>query len=251
MIAIANWKMNKTVREARDFVDFFKKETKGFLSKVDVVICPPFTAISSLKDLTSNFSLGAQDLHWENSGAWTGEVSGEMLADVGCEYVLIGHSERRWKINENDAMINKKLSASLKSDLIPVLCVGEKKEDREKGRAEEVIQKQLGEAFREIGDNDLNELIVAYEPAWAIGTGEVKSKEAATPEIISEAFECIEEILRRGNFLEKSKIIYGGSVDSENLSQFLKIEKNSGFLIGGASLIASEFVNMIKKLAIL
>ena len=244
-IIIANWKMNETASAAEILVDDIITDLGDDVSKAEVVVCPPFTALEAIHK--SKIKKGAQDIHWEDKGTYTGEISGPMLKDLDCEYVLIGHSERRWKLNENDEVINRKLLAAIRNNLIPILCVGERENDKKENRTELVLKNQLEKAWREIGADDFTEAIIAYEPVWAIGTGEVGSKEAATAENVSLAYEIIEKFCVAQNISNKVKLVYGGSVDASNVSEFSSLENNSGFLVGSASLKSDEFVKIVKN----
>jgi len=248
-IVIANWKMNETSSQSRELISGLLEKTKEYSDKVEVVICPPFTALEAAKDL-GDFRKGAQDIHWEDKGTFTGEVSGPMLTDLGCKYVIIGHSERRWKLGEGNEIVNLKFRAALRNKLIPILCVGERAEERQAGLTEQVLREQLQEAWREVGRDDIDRVVIAYEPVWAIGTGQVKSREAATVPIIDEAYSFIKDFLKNENIDDKVRLVYGGSVDSDNVKELLAIDSNAGFLVGGASLEVAEFSEIIKKIAV-
>jgi triosephosphate isomerase (TIM) len=247
-IVIANWKMNLTGQAARSLAQEIDTGAAADAKKVTIVICPPFTALVQLQGF-KNLSLGAQDIHWEDRGTFTGEVSGLMLRDLNCQYVIIGHSERRWRLGENDTIINKKLQAALRHHLIPILCVGERAVDKDSGHTEEVLRRQLTTAWRGVGRDDFSKILIAYEPVWAIGTGTVGSRPAATPEIIAAAYKVIQKFLEAENLTDKVGLIYGGSVDSENVQNFSNLPANGGFLVGGASLQAAEFLKIIAAVA--
>jgi len=246
-IVIANWKMNETNQEADDLLDKITPGLGSLLARIDVVICPPFTALSELKK--SPFLKGAQDIHWEDKGTFTGEVSGPMLRDLGCQYVIIGHSERRWQLGETEDVINKKLQGAIRNKLIPILCVGERRVDRDDGRQEDVLLHQLRSAWRGLGRQDCEKLIIAYEPVWAIGTGDIGSRQAATPDILTDAISVIQKFITQENLQGKAQVVYGGSVDAGNVNNFLQVENNTGFLVGGASLKPGEFVNIVTKVS--
>ena len=218
-IIIANWKCNpSTLAEAKKLFDKVKK-TKA-------IICPPFVYISELKSA----GLGAQNCHYQQSGAWTGEVSPKMLKDLGVEYVIIGHSERRIHFKETDEMINKKLKAALKVGLIPVLCIGEKKGES----AQKVIDSQLRKDLERITKKNLRKIIIAYEPVWAIGTGDFCPADKAK--------KTLQFIKTKLN----NKILYGGSVNSKIAGNYTKVGFD-GLLVGGASLNAEEFIKIVKN----
>lgn len=225
-IIIANWKMNPG--SLAQVKNLFNK-----IKKTDAIICPPFVYLSAITKIQdTRCGLGAQNCHWEEKGAYTGEVSPKMLKDFGCQYVIVGHSERRIHFQETDEIINKKLKAALKVGLKPILCIGEKEGEV----AEEVVDNQLKKDLEGIGGGDLNEIIVAYEPVWAISTsgGKICSAEYAK--------KILEFIKHRFN----GTIIYGGSVDSKIINDYLGVGYQ-GALVGGASLKADEFVNLVKN----
>ncbi len=247
-LIVANWKMNETSTEAGVLLSELEKYLSALENSVEIVICPPFTALQTLGE-NPGFEKGAQDIHWEDKGTFTGEVSGPMLKDLGCKYVIVGHSERRWKLGESNEVVNLKMRAALRNDLVPILCVGERADERRAELTEQVLTEQLTEAWREIGRDDINEVVISYEPVWAIGTGEVKSREAATPEIVQAAYEVISSFLAAQEISDKTRLIYGGSIDSDNVISFLKVDSNQGFLVGGASLVPAEFSKIIKKVS--
>ena len=226
-IIAANWKMNKTIAESISFINELStliKETEH-----EIVICPPFTALGSLPE--SRFSLGAQNMHFEDSGAFTGEISALMLKELGCKYVLLGHSERRHIFNESDSLISKKLKKALEHSLIPILCIGETLEQREAGKTKEVISHQLKSSLADAEVNS-SSIVIAYEPVWAIGTGKT-----ATPQQAQEVHSFIRSLLKDKDI----KILYGGSVKPANSKELLSQEDIDGVLVGGASLDAGSF----------
>jgi len=237
--------MNKTVDEAVKTAQDLKLEVGQFKS-VEVVIFPPFTALESVGKVLkeTEIGLGAQNVFWEEKGAYTGEISPLMLLDVGCKYVILGHSERRGYFNESDEEINKKLKAALKNGLSPLVCVGESLEMRKKGKAKEVVENQLRGSLNGISAQDIERIVIAYEPVWAIGTGET-----ATPEQAQDMHYFIREILRE-LFGERAaqviRIQYGGSVKPENIKDLMDKEDIDGALVGGASLKADSFAQIIK-----
>jgi triosephosphate isomerase len=252
-IFVANWKMNLTVSEAVNLVVRLKEGLGEIDSgKVEVVLCPSFTSLFSLHDLLQkdnplNFRLGAQDVWREEKGAFTGEISPKMLEEVGCSYVIIGHSERRANLGETDEMVNQKVKAVSKHDLIPIICVGETFEERQKGLRDVIVSRQTGKALHGVELFGNKKIIIAYEPVWVIGTGQ-----AVLPEDAGHSHRIIREALLEifpVDVVEKHfKIIYGGSVDSKNIEDFIGQEMIDGVLVGGASLKVEEFVKMIKEI---
>ena len=243
-IIAANWKMHKTRNEASGFCRSLLEDGHLFSNK-DVLLCPPFTALEIVSENIggSEIKLGAQNMHWETSGAFTGEISAPMLLELGVEYVIIGHSERRHLMGETDEQINKKLKTALKHELKPILCVGETEAEYEKGATETVIKDQLSKAMEGIADLKINELIIAYEPVWAIGTGK-----AALPEDAEKAALLIHDMVRvlLGNEAASLlRVQYGGSVKSENIGSFMALSSVQGALVGGASLEADSFSALI------
>ena len=240
-----NWKMNKTNSEAVALIKKLKALLKD-VNRRDIVICPAFTALSEIaKELkTSCISLGAQNLHFEESGAFTGEVSAGMLKEIGCSYVIIGHSERRQLFGESNAFINKKKIAALKNGLIPIVCVGETLVEREDGSTKQVVEKQINESLAGLLSKDGKKLVIAYEPVWAIGTGK-----NATPEKAQEVHQFIRRLLEKQfdkKTAESIRILYGGSVKPDNISSLMQQPDIDGVLVGGASLDAESFANIVK-----
>jgi triosephosphate isomerase len=212
----------------------------------DVIICPPFTSLSEANSLIRNtfIKLGAQNMHFEESGAFTGEISASMLKSVGCEYVILGHSERRTIFGEKDDLINKKIKKALQSGLKPIFCVGETLEERERNITSNVIENQITNGLRDISSDDLKKIIIAYEPVWAIGTGKT-----ATPQQAEEVHEFIRNLIKK-NFSDQSSeniiIQYGGSVKADNAAELLSQKDIDGALVGGACLKADSFIAIIK-----
>jgi triosephosphate isomerase len=242
-LVAGNWKMNATLAEARALISAVVRAAPG-RGSARLVVIPPFTALSEAAKLTAGTAvgLGGQNLHWEDKGAFTGEVSGPMLKDAGCGYVVVGHSERRQFFGETDASVNKKVRSALRHGLVPILCVGESLEEREAGKTIDRIGAQLDEGLREIGAETI---VYAYEPVWAIGTGLT-----ATPAQAEEVHAFI-----RGRLEERygkaaaacAIILYGGSVKPAN-AYTLYLEKDiDGFLVGGASLEAGPFVRIAEE----
>lgn len=243
-LVAANWKMHKTRQEAAAFVQAALPHL-SFTDGVEVVICPPYTALETVGRLLagSGVKLGAQDLHWERQGAFTGEVSGAMLAEVGCSYVIVGHSERRRLFGETDDRVRRKVRAALDAGLVPILCVGETLEERQAGRTEFRVTEQLDAGTGDLTAEEVARLVVAYEPVWAIGTGH-----AATGQEANRVSGLIRQLLRRrfGAAAEATRIQYGGSVTARNAAEFLRQPEVDGALVGGASLDPAEFVDIVR-----
>jgi triosephosphate isomerase len=213
----------------------------------DIIICPPFTSLSEASKLVSGsvIKLGAQNMHFEVSGAFTGEISALMLKSVGCEYVILGHSERRNIFGENDEIINKKIKKALAAGLKPIFCVGELLEERENGTTNDVVKRQVLKGLKGISAEEMKNIIVAYEPVWAIGTGKT-----ATPAQAQEVHEFIRDLIEIGYSLEVAEnlvIQYGGSVKPENAKELLSQKDIDGALVGGACLKADSFMGIIKN----
>ena len=246
-IAAANWKMNKNVQESIDFTNHLAKFVLN-LKRTDVILCPPFTSLFNIGELLKKTKvyLGAQNMHFADSGAYTGEISADMLKSTFCEYVILGHSERRHVFNESDSLIHKKLLTALEKGLKPILCVGETLEERQSGRTVSVLKQQYSDAFTGLSEGEMENCIIAYEPVWAIGTGIVASSKQA-----SEAHKEIRSMiasqfnLRLANEL---RILYGGSVKPENTDELIASADIDGFLIGGASLTVEPFVSIIQSI---
>jgi triosephosphate isomerase len=236
----ANWKMNKTIGETREFLESFIPMVKG-LADVDIVIAPPFTSLSAAHAGIegSNLQLSGQDVFWEEKGAYTGEISPGMLVDAGCRHVIIGHSERRQYFSEEDVIVNRKIKAAVKAGLHVIFCVGESLEEREAGKTFEVIKREVETGLAEIGCENL---VVAYEPIWAIGTGRTAAAEQA-----QEVHAFIRKILGNlyGNKAEEIRIIYGGSVTPDNVDGLMACRDVNGALVGGASLKADSFARIV------
>ena len=242
-IIAGNWKMNTTVGEAVELVNEMRKELDT-VDGVDKVICPPFVSLAVVRELIkgSSIMLGAQNMYFEEKGAYTGEISPVMLADL-CEFVIIGHSERRQYFNETGEIINKKVQAALKVGLKPILCIGERLEENKAGRTKEVVTKQLSSALAKI--DSLNGLIIAYEPVWAIGTGR-----AATGKQANDTIGLIRQTISQKydkKIAQNLRILYGGSVTAENTAEFMQQPEIDGALVGGASLKANEFLSIVRQ----
>ena len=242
---IGTWKMNKTATEAGAIVRRLTQEMTA-LDGIQVGFAPPFTALHASREAlgpTPAFLLGAQDLYWEDKGAFTGEVSGTMLKDLGCQFVLVGHSERRQYFGEQDSWTNKKVLAALRHGLQPILCVGETLQDRDTEQTNLVIQRQLRAGLAGIEGQSLDAITVAYEPVWAIGTGRAASPEQAIP---------VHRMIRRtisdmsgSDAGQRVRILYGGSVTPQNIADFLSSEEIDGALVGGACLDPVSFATLI------
>lgn len=243
-IMAGNWKLNKTPNETIVFVEEIKPLLAG-VNDVEIVICPTFTSINVATYLTknTNIKVGAQNLFWEKSGAFTGEISGDMLKELGCEYVIIGHSERRQYFGETDATVNKKIFAAFAAGLVPIVCVGETLEEREAGKVEEVISTQIRDGLKGLNAKDHGKIIIAYEPVWAIGTGKT-----ATPEQANEVHVLIRQRLAEifGETAQTIRIQYGGSVKPDNVKELMAQSDIDGALIGGAALKADSFEKLVK-----
>jgi triosephosphate isomerase len=243
-IIAANWKMNKTVSEALDFVNRLKKLVLGINDR-HVVIAPPFPALypvgAVLKD--SGMGLAAQNLSGNKEGAYTGEVSARMLVDAGCTHVIVGHSERRTLFGESNEMVNAKTGMALQSGMRPIVCIGESLRERETGKTFDVIERQIKEGLNLIAAHDIGQLIIAYEPVWAIGTGIT-----ATPEQAGEAHafirQLMEELYGEGP-ADRLPLLYGGSVKPENIGKLMAQPDINGALVGGASLDVEIFGKIV------
>jgi triosephosphate isomerase len=244
-IIAGNWKMNTTIQEAKALVTAMRPRLDA-IGGVQKVVCPPFVSLAEVRDVLrgSSIGLGAQNMHHEEKGAFTGEVSPAMLVGL-CQYVILGHSERRQLFGEADDFINKKVKAALKAGLRPILCVGERLPEREEGRAEEVVEGQLRGSLA--GIDAPGGLVVAYEPVWAIGTGR-----AATPDIAQSMMAHIRRVLSSlwgQEAANDTSLLYGGSVNPGNTSDFMRQKDINGALVGGASLQADSFIEIVKKAA--
>ncbi len=242
-IIAGNWKMNKTAAECRELVTALVPKVKD--AKCDVVICVPFTDIALAAELTkgSNIKVGAQNVAWADSGAFTGEISAAMLAEAGAEYVVIGHSERRQYFGETDKTVNARLTQALKYGLKPILCVGEKLEEREGGMTERVCATQVEGAFEGVSAADAEKVVIAYEPVWAIGTGKTATDEQAD-ETIGYIRSVVEKLYGK-NTADGMRIQYGGSMNAKNVDGLMAKPQVDGGLIGGASLKADDFAYIV------
>ncbi len=239
-IIAANWKMHMTLDEAAVLVQGIV-EGCGDMDDVDIVLAPPFTALSKVREEIRDtpITLGAQNLYWEEKGAFTGEVSPLMLKDVGCDYAIVGHSERRQLFGETDKSANKKVLTALTHDLIPILCVGETDAERDRGVTYVVVDRQVKEALKDVAETQLDRIVIAYEPIWAIGTGRT-----ATPAQAEEVHQSIRGQLAKlfnTDAAETVRILYGGSVKPDNVDDLMAETDIDGALVGGASLKPDSF----------
>ncbi|MGA2403420.1 MAG: triose-phosphate isomerase [Syntrophobacteraceae bacterium] len=244
-LVAANWKMYKTIAEAISFVKSIQEET-GPCNDREVVIAPSYTALKAVRDILKQqgYSLAAQNCHWEQKGAFTGEVSPVMLKDIGCEYAIVGHSERRQLFGETDPAVRLKAESLFKAGIVPIVCVGEVLDQREQGKTFEVVGSQVDGALNGLSLARAERLVIAYEPVWAIGTGRT-----ATPEQAQEVHSFIRE--RIGDLFNKevenkTRILYGGSVKPDNIDALMAKPDIDGALVGGASLEAGSFKRIIQ-----
>ncbi len=244
-IIAGNWKMNKTASESQALAEDIKREL-GECRDVEVVLCPPFTSLQTVADVVGETAIkfGAQNMHWESSGAYTGEVSAFMLRSLYCHFVILGHSERRSYFGETDAVINKKTKAAIAASLTPIVCVGETIDERQADKHMAVVRTQVQGSLADIAAADLKKIVVAYEPVWAIGTGLT-----ATPEQAQEMHAFIRSVLTEMSNEEVAQSIriqYGGSMKPSNAAELLAKPDIDGGLIGGASLEARSFVELVR-----
>ena len=245
-VIAGNWKMNNDLKESEKLIVELKNLLQNEKPNCDVIVCPPFTSLSEASKLVSGSSikLGAQNMHFEENGAFTGEISASMLKSVGCEYVILGHSERRHIFGESDEVINKKIKKALAAGLKPIFCIGELLEERENGTTNDVVKRQVLKGLDGISADDMKKIIVAYEPVWAIGTGKT-----ASPAQAQEVHEFIRDLIEIDYSLEVANdlvIQYGGSVKPDNAKELLSQKDIDGALVGGACLKADSFLGIIK-----
>jgi triosephosphate isomerase (TIM) len=251
-LIIANWKMNpSSLEKCKALFNSIAKEAEG-IKEDEIVICPPHVYLAEIKkELDKNkncrLKLGAQNCFWEKEGAFTGEISPLMLKDLGCEYVILGHSERRKYLKEKSSMINKKLKLALEEGLKCVLCIGENEKEKKKGEIQKVLKHQLEKGLSRILKDKTENLIIAYEPIWAIGTG--KSCKPVEAQVVNLLIRKILTRIYDRSTAQNIKVLYGGSVDREKASTFLKTTEMKGVLIGGVSLDALEFTKIIKDVS--
>jgi len=247
-LIVANWKCNPLIlAKTKRLFNSVKKgitKTRG----VEVVICPPFIYLETSKNLqTKKIKLGAQDCFWEEKGAFTGEISPPMLKKLGCEYVIVGHSERRKYFKETDEMINKKIKVALDAKLKPILCVGETQKEKKRKQEVRVLNSQISRGFKGIGAQKAKNVIVAYEPVWAIGTGQACDTDTVLTRVL-----LMRSLFKKrysAVISKRIRILYGGSVNSENAVSFIKEAQTNGLLIGGASLRPKEFIQIVKNVS--
>ena len=241
-IIAGNWKMHKTIAEALEFVNEVKDRVNN--DKVEAVICAPFTLLKDLKQATkgTNIKIGAQNMHFEEKGAFTGEISPLMLKELDMDYVVIGHSERREYFNETDETCNKKVLKALEVGIDPILCVGETLEEREAGNTKDVCKVQVEKALENVSKEDLAKVVIAYEPVWAIGTGKTATSEDAN-DVIAYIREVVANLY--GELANEVRIQYGGSVKPSNVAEIMNQSDIDGALVGGASLEANDYVELV------
>jgi len=249
-VIAGNWKMNKNIVESVSLVKELKDFVRG-IKGVDIVVCPPFASLWVVKEIINgtNLRLGAQNMYWETKGAFTGETSPLMLKDVGCEYIILGHSERRQYFKETSEEVARKTEAALSVNLIPIVCVGENLEERENGKTKSIIEQEIKALFSKIDSTLAARIIVAYEPIWAIGTGR-----SSSPQDASIIIKFIRELFSSeygSKIAERIRILYGGSVNPKNISEFINESDIDGALVGGASLYALSFSQIVKATEIL
>ena len=241
-IIAGNWKMYKTPSEAVSLIEELKPLVKD--AQAEVVVCPPFICLPAAEALEgSNIRLGAQNMYWEEQGAFTGEVAPGMLTEAGVEYVIIGHSERRQYFSETDDMVNRKMLSAVSHNLIPIICVGETLEQREQGVTEKVVDTQTRAALNGLTADVADRIVIAYEPVWAIGTGRTASSDDAN-EVIGYIRKVVESVLG-SQAASRIRILYGGSVKPENAAELMQMPEIDGGLVGGASLKALDFSKIV------
>jgi len=246
VIIAGNWKMNKNISESIDLANSIKR-TLFDIAEIEIVLCPPFTSLSDVKEviLDTNIRLGAQDVYWEKEGAFTGEVSTGMLKNIGCEYCIVGHSERRQFFGETNETVNRKAKALLKEAISPIVCVGEKLEERKAGKTFAIVKDHIKNSLAGLTRDEILKTVIAYEPVWAIGTGVNATKEQA-----EEAHKYIRGLLKEMYDEETAKSVriqYGGSVEPENIKELISQPDVDGALVGGASLKADSFTEIVKN----
>jgi triosephosphate isomerase len=247
-LVAGNWKMNKTAEEARSLVVEMIAELQA-INQVERVICPPFTGIMTLSAVLAGtgIGLGAQNLHWEGSGAYTGEISAGMVKEF-CKYVILGHSERRAMFGETDITVNKKVKAALANELIPIVCVGETLSEFESEKTNEVVTRQIMEGLQDISLEQGAKIVIAYEPVWAIGTGKAASGEGANRVILESIRQPMEKLFNR-EVAQGVRVLYGGSVNAANANEFFSEPDIDGALVGGASLKVADFLAIVRAAA--
>ena len=246
LLIAGNWKMNKTISEAINLMNTIKAGVYQ-VTGVDMLVCPPFVALSAIAKCLerTTIELGAQNMYSGTEGAYTGEISPLMLKDIGCRYVILGHSERRSYFKETDAMINKKVILGLQFNLIPIVCIGETLEERERGVTKEVVKKQFEGSLKDLSKEHIENVVIAYEPVWAIGTGR-----NATPQQAEEVHKYIRQLITHAydrSLSENVRILYGGSITPDNIADLVKKDNIDGGLVGGASIKAESFIQIVMK----
>lgn len=243
ILIAGNWKMNKTVSETVTLVSEITDKITN--PNCDVVICVPYTSLNDAVKLTngSPIKVGAQNMHFLDNGAYTGEISADMLLELGVTYVIIGHSERREYYNETDETVNKKILKSIEKNLIPIVCVGETLEQRENNETLDLVKGQVEKALKDVSSSDIKKVVFAYEPIWAIGTGKTATCEQAN-EVCKYIRECVKNLYNK-EIADEIKILYGGSMNVKNADELLKEPDIDGGLIGGASLKSEDFSNIV------
>ena len=241
-IIAGNWKMHKTIAEALEFVNDVKDRVKS--NEVEAVICAPFTLLKDLKEATkgTDIKIGAQNMHFEEKGAFTGEISPLMLKELDMDYVIIGHSERRQYFNETDETVNKKVLKALEVEIDPILCVGETLEEREAGNTKNVCKVQVEKGLENVSKEDITKVVIAYEPIWAIGTGKTATSEDAN-DVIAYIRQVVANLY--GDLANEVRIQYGGSVKPSNVAEIMSQSDIDGALVGGASLEANDYVQLV------
>ena len=242
-VIVGNWKMHKTIRESIHFVEQLKALLQS--ASCDIIVSPPFTSLSAASKATldTQIKIGAQDLYWENSGAFTGEISPQMALEAGCRYVILGHSERRIIFGETSQSVSKKAAAAIAAGLIPIICLGEKEKERQSGKTHDVIGIQFRQSLASLTPEIVSHIILAYEPVWAIGTGMT-----ATPQIAQEVHSYLRQLtieMFNRSASDNVRLLYGGSVKPENISSLMVEKDIDGVLVGGASLKVESFAKII------
>jgi len=246
-VVLANWKMHKTLSQSVDYVKALKEGCQNLVNAVEIILCIPFTALAAVSEEVgvSMISVGAQDVHERDWGAYTGEVSAPMLVDTGCQYCMIGHSERRKYFSETDEMVNRKARALLREEIVPIVCIGETPEERKKGLSLNKLEKQIAICFDGFSTQEMTKTVVLYEPIWAIGTGKI-----ATPEQTEEAHQFIRLVVEKLFSKETAhmiRIVYGGSVKWSNVSTILRGKDINGVAMGSESLDVQNFLKIVQS----
>lgn len=246
-VVAGNWKLNKTIPETRKLIKEIRNKVAGMTARADLIVCPPFVSLEAAVDAArgSTLRIGAQNVFWEEKGAFTGEVSAEMLRSVGVEYVIVGHSERRNVFGESDEDVRRKVLKAAAAGLSPIMCVGELLDEREKGATQAVVTRQMRIGLASLAQDQIQRILVAYEPVWAIGTGS-----AASPGAANDVHLLIRRLLADmfgGNIAEQVRVLYGGSVKPDNAESFWAESEIDGVLVGGASLDAAAFTGILRS----